>query len=280
MLFCDIKPFIRFARYMTLNGSSSFLPRVPCDARFFYTVGGKGEITVDGKDIYMNKGDVLIINSGIEYRIMPPEEYVGYIVFNFDFTWEHSYITAPVPPVLPKNFLPESITEHTTFSDFAAADRYVHIQSIEAVQKRAAKIVREYTEKKIAYELKASCIRAEILADCMRRTEIQTPDFGSVADKVINYLQKNYNRPLTNIEIGSMFGLHPNYISKLIKQVTGIPLHRYILHVRLLHAIELMESGTGSIGDIALSCGFCDIYYFSRYFKSVMKMPPSEYIKR
>ena len=85
---------------------------------------------------------------------------------------------------------------------------------------------------------------------------------------------------LTNITLGERFGFHPNYVSTLVKSYTGIPLHRYLLTVRLSRAAELITQTELSIGEISDRCGFCDIYYFSRYFKRAFGTPPSEYRRK
>ena len=280
MLFSDIKPFVRFARYFPLDYSASFTPHIPYDARLFYAHDGHGAIELDGNIFRMEEGSVLIINSGIEYHIKTPENNVTYIAFNFDYTQSHNNIKVPVPPEIKSNFNPKNIIENVEFQDFKVLDSYIYIHNIDSIQKIAAKIVTEFTRKHIGYELKTSCMFAEILVECLRKAESEPSIQNNIANEVINYIHKNYNIPLTNIKIGGVFNLHPNYISKLIKQSTGVPLHKYILHVRLLHAIELLEIGTFSIGEIANKCGFCDVYYFSRYFKSAMNMTPSEYIRK
>ena len=73
------------------------------------------------------------------------------------------------------------------------------------------------------------------------------------------------------------FGFHKNYISTMIKEYTGMPLHRYLNRVRISHALDMLNDGDIPIGEIARLCGFCDIYYFSRYFKSAVGVSPSEY---
>ena len=82
---------------------------------------------------------------------------------------------------------------------------------------------------------------------------------------------------ITNSSMGGVFGYHPNYISALIKKKTGMPIHQYIIYVRLLNAASLLENTALSVNEIAISCGFYDIAYFSKYFKKYFGVSPSEY---
>jgi AraC-like DNA-binding protein len=66
----------------------------------------------------------------------------------------------------------------------------------------------------------------------------------------------------------------------MIKGYTGMPLHRYLNHVRVSHALDLLTDGDKPLAQIASDCGFCDIYYFSRYFKQSVGVSPAEYRRR
>ncbi|MBQ8639733.1 MAG: helix-turn-helix transcriptional regulator [Lachnospiraceae bacterium] len=51
----------------------------------------------------------------------------------------------------------------------------------------------------------------------------------------------------------------------------------YILRIRISFALEFLQNGTLSIGEISSACGFCDIYHFSKCFKSIVGITPSVY---
>ena len=86
-----------------------------------------------------------------------------------------------------------------------------------------------------------------------------------------------YSKSLTNFDIGKYFGYHPNYVNQLIKNATGVSLHRYLLNVKMMNAVSLLENTTMPIGEIAQRCGFCDLAYFSQYFKRHFGIAPSKY---
>jgi len=94
---------------------------------------------------------------------------------------------------------------------------------------------------------------------------------------ILSFIHTNYLKNLTNSSIGKFFGYHPNYVSSLIKTITGMPVHQYVLHLRILKAVNLLENTKLPINEIAISCGFCDIAYFSGYFKKQIGISPSKY---
>ena len=71
----------------------------------------------------------------------------------------------------------------------------------------------------------------------------------------------------------------PGYMSKSFKRIMGISLVDYINQKKVEKAKEMMAEGNERIADIALALGFSNIYYFSKVFRKMEGIPPTEYIK-
>lgn len=281
MLFTKITPFVRYARYMELTSASSYPDTKPCDARLFYAVEGEGSLIAEGKKYNMKRGDLLLFGAGCEYRICPGRPRVNYIVLNFDYFSDFSHLTRPVPPKPSAEFTIHDIIERELPSGEDAFLSPLYLCGIFEIEDTLVSIVREYTRKLLHFEMRASSLLSSALVQCIRAWHTEDVTDGQERlDRIINYIHENYRERLTNSSIGRTFGFHPNYVSELIKRHTGIPLHRYLLSVRLARAIELLNSTDLSVGEIAVSCGFCDIYYFSGFFKESTGLSPLEYRRR
>ena len=278
MQFSEIKPFVRYARYMHVDKKSEYPLSVPCDARLFYTVDGVGEIRVNDEAFTMKKGDLLFFGAGTKYKIMPSSEGVSYIALNFDYTSEHSHLAHPIPPKTPDKMRERDIIEAVRFDDVCELSMPVRLEKKFDISNKLLEIKRDFSKKILYFETKASNILSEILIDCVRELKLQTvPDGYERINAIIKFIHENHKEKMTNSSLGKRFGFHPNYISRLIKNYTGMPLHRYLLHVKISRTIEMLDEGQLSVGEIAEKCGFCDIYYFSRLFKQYMGISPLEY---
>jgi len=278
MLFKDINPFVRYARYMCSENGVRYNFSVSCDARFFYAQKGVSHIVADGVRYEMYPGSVLIINSGVEYKVELACDDVQYIVLNFDYTRKFEDFKAPIPPSQPHLFDKSQMLESEEFSDVRELNRTLYITSIPEIEKRLKSLVTEYTVKLIYHETKTSSLLAECLAECVRNHQVGfVLKEKNASMEIIEYIHNNITENITNIYIGKLFGYHPNYISSVIKQSTGMPLHKYLIKARLMRAVDLLENSQYSIGEIATMCGFCDIGYFSSYFKKNFGTSPSEY---
>ena len=78
-----------------------------------------------------------------------------------------------------------------------------------------------------------------------------------------------------------MLNMSRSQLNRKMLAVTGCNTTTYISQLRISKAKRLLDSEPSmSIGDIAMKCGFEDMAYFSRTFKQMTKMTPSQYRKR
>ena len=72
-------------------------------------------------------------------------------------------------------------------------------------------------------------------------------------------------------------GLHPSYLSRLMKQELGMPFSKYLTNVRISKAIELMRDPNRRIWQVAEAVGYSGGNYFSVAFKKVLGVAPADY---
>ncbi|KAF2330663.1 hybrid sensor histidine kinase/response regulator transcription factor [Flavobacterium daemonense] len=85
-----------------------------------------------------------------------------------------------------------------------------------------------------------------------------------------------------NLDLGFItteIGISKSVLYKKFSALTDLSLNEFIKNQRLKHAVELFQNGETSTMTVALQVGFNDVKYFSREFKKVYGITPSEYIK-
>lgn len=94
--------------------------------------------------------------------------------------------------------------------------------------------------------------------------------------KVISYINKHFTEDISSSFLSSKFGYEEAYFCRKFKKNTGITVMKYIQVLRLEEAKKLISKSNSSIKDIALSCGFSDVAYFTNCFKKLYQMTPSQ----
>lgn len=74
-------------------------------------------------------------------------------------------------------------------------------------------------------------------------------------------------------------GLSRRRFNDLFKNCFDITPNRYIINLKTDYAKGLLKSGYISVSQTAMLCGFSDIYYFSKVFKTETGVSPREYKK-
>jgi two-component system response regulator YesN len=98
-----------------------------------------------------------------------------------------------------------------------------------------------------------------------------------MVESLDSYIRENCSDEISNTEIGAIFGYHPFYVSRLLKDKKGMTLRQYVIAYRLKRAKRLLEVTDKTTQEIADECGFTDASYFSKSFKSAFGVSPRDY---
>lgn len=96
-------------------------------------------------------------------------------------------------------------------------------------------------------------------------------------EKTFDYIRKNFHKEITLDEISKLNGMTPVSFSRFIKKRTGKTFIDSLNDIRLGYATRLLIDSTESISEIAYKCGYNNISYFNRLFKSKKKLTPKEF---
>lgn len=101
---------------------------------------------------------------------------------------------------------------------------------------------------------------------------------ADVGDRIVQYLQKNFTKPLTLQALSDLFHLNQIYLGQIIKKKTGQPFNKFLNSLRVDYAAQCIRQNPEiSFKDLAFSIGFTDPHYFTKVFKQYYHVLPSEY---
>lgn len=102
-------------------------------------------------------------------------------------------------------------------------------------------------------------------------------DYSPQIRKAINYINLNLSQPLSLKCIAEELSVNPSYLSNLFKKEVHTTLTEYINKSRIETALKLLNSSDMQIQNIAWYVGINDVNYFTKLFKKVIGMTPSDY---
>lgn len=157
------------------------------------------------------------------------------------------------------------------------ADEYIQKPfNIEIVKLRIIKILEERNRLREVF-LRESQSPAGISFETMGKVESMDDLFMR---KFIALIEENYSDPDFSIEKGSeKLGLSRVHLYRKVKELSGITPTDFLRNYRLKRASALLRQRSGTISEVAFATGFGSPAYFSKCFKAVYNITPTEFIE-
>lgn len=94
--------------------------------------------------------------------------------------------------------------------------------------------------------------------------------------EILNYIQANYI-DITLDDLSEKFFLSKPYLSKYIKEKSGMTFGDLVKKIRMKKARALLKSSNMTVENIALSVGYQNVEHFNRLFKKAYNMTPMQF---
>ncbi len=97
-----------------------------------------------------------------------------------------------------------------------------------------------------------------------------------VEKQISDYLSLHFSEEVSLDQISQKLSYTKNYLCKIFKRTSGYTIHEYLTHLRICRAYDLICSTDERLTSISRMCGFSSIHHFSRTFRSIVGLTPSE----
>ena len=94
--------------------------------------------------------------------------------------------------------------------------------------------------------------------------------------EIMNYIQANYI-DVTLDDLSEKFYLSKPYLSKYIKEKSGMTFGELVKKVRMKKARAMLKSSSMAVENIALTVGYQNVEHFNRLFKKAYNMTPVQF---
>jgi AraC-like DNA-binding protein len=93
---------------------------------------------------------------------------------------------------------------------------------------------------------------------------------------MLRYILENLTLPLRAADVAKVVGLHPNYALNLFTDVMRVPMHKFVVRMRLIRARHLLFEGNVSIENVVYRSGFPSLSQFYVQFSRAYGVTPRQ----
>lgn len=124
------------------------------------------------------------------------------------------------------------------------------------------------------------------LYECMDYIMLSAKDRKSITGErisdtyikeAVHFIERNFHNDITVEDIATFCNISRGYLNRLLKKHTGQSPQQLLLSYRMSKAAQLLQLTTMSVGDIGKAVGYPNQLHFSRAFKNIYNMSPSQW---
>ncbi|MCI1959065.1 MAG: AraC family transcriptional regulator [Clostridia bacterium] len=240
----------------------------------YYFISGTAILECGKKRFQVQLNDIVIINSSeLHYMKSLSDDLKFYVIrINLPFLFSNQV------DLCQTKFLAPLSQNRITFRNL--------IQNDTEILNCVNKMINEYHEKKIGFELEVKSTIYELIVFLLRghmnkvitNTELSSK-ISSLKrfDSILNYIEGHYTEKISSRILAKNAHISECYFCRTFKQITGKKPTDYINEIRLKKSAKYLKTSELNISEIALKCGFDDINYYSRLFKKYFHVSPTKF---
>lgn len=222
---------------------------------FIYILQGEWKFGQNNEEYIVKKDDVLLLSANnTHYGISPCLPGTKTMYFHATYENDFSY-TSPQAGNCIKSHIDASVNPN--------------------IKKYFSEII----NAKLQNKQKKANILFQILLYELCDTELYSEN-NNVALHIKNLIHNNPEKFFSNAELAEKCKVSVKTAENKFKAMFGTTIHQYILNFKIEEAISYFNKFEDmTIKEISYNLGFYDEYHFSKQFKKIMNISPSEYKK-
>ena len=239
----------------------------------FLPVAGSLAFDVEAYRYTVERGSVLILPPFVSHRLIvqdsEPLEYL-YAQFSPKAMPDEEDLKETVESLFHGYGEGEMSMRHLPKESFAfvhGAIKRLCVSGTKEVHDQFFRILSPLLREILLYGIPVNGKQGELAKKGSRKT--------ALTDQIIEYISQHYADIQDLSFVVDVFHYSTVHVNSLFKNRLGVSLWRYVLHIRLDRACDMLVNGIHA-SEVALSCGFKDYSTFYRLFKKSYGITPTE----
>ena len=104
----------------------------------------------------------------------------------------------------------------------------------------------------------------------------RAPSHRDLAESAKMVLASSPGSPHRLSDVAESFGVSPSHLAHVFRAVVGIPMHQYLLQIRMGIALDRVGGGATNLSELALDLGFVSHSHFTAAFRRYFGIAPRD----
>ncbi len=250
-LITDIKRVVMVDKYEYPEKITHFIPNLSCNELIFH-FAGKSKVYFDDQVLNTMPDTIRFLPKGNHKRYDVEREESGFCIF-VAFSTDK--------PVNDKAFLIHNSYTHK----FGALFK---------------KMFSVWVAKNNGYYFECISLLYKILAEMQKENYLPEKQYNLIKPAIDHISEHFLENDIPMENLAELCGISYSYFKKIFVKKYSVSPKKYIINLKINNACELLKTQNHTVSQISQMCGFSDIYFFSRQFKTYMGITPTEFQKK
>jgi AraC-like DNA-binding protein len=94
---------------------------------------------------------------------------------------------------------------------------------------------------------------------------------------ILKFIAENIDKKVTISEMAKIFCYHQCTINRLVTKATGMSVKEFQIELRMKRAKNFLLYSGKTVSEIAIECGYSNVFFFSRQFKQKTSSLPTDF---
>lgn len=241
------------------GGDWNSVPHTHSCTEIFYCVSGRGQFNVEGNLLDVVPDDMVIVNPRVQHTELSYQAFpLEYIVLGIDGI---------------EILFDQKDLGYTMLKCAGLRDDLLYLTRM---------LLREIDGRADGCEMVCQDLTEVLLVKIVRLASVSLrltppPSKSKECASVKRYIEENYSDAITLDKLAEVAHVNKYYLSHSFKKEFGTSPIDYLMKRRIIESKALLSSTDFTLTQIAEQIGFCSLAYFSKSFRKVEGMSPTQY---
>jgi AraC-like DNA-binding protein len=238
---------------------------------FVYAAQGRLNISIDGQESVLRKGDLALFRSrGIHSIISSDEPESGYYVLKI----KPKLILDISPPKVSKNYALRFAVCTSSLRHLWRSEELVGTDILTGINKLIEESKKPDKHSDLSMLIAACSVILGILRADNSDTEDGTDKLVDNVYESLVYIHTHFAEQISAEAVAEKMNLSYSYFSRSFKKMTGKSFKEYLNITRTNRAEQLLVETDKSITEVALECGYNNVSHFIATYKKLKNKTP------